>query len=913
MLLVERAEELLLLRRSLDEARGGAGQVVSISGSVGSGKTELTRRLADWAADRGVRVVQTYAAPAGRGASPGIFGQLLEACTSAAELRHAVTAAPAADTLPPQLMLLVCHDLLRSAAEAPLLLIVDDVHQSDPESLRGLLYLVRHCRTAPVMLVLITGECLQQSLPLFHAELSREPNYRQIQLPLLSVEGVAEVLAERLDADAAHRLAPAAHAASGGNPLVVRALLTEHLHIHPTDGPRSLAPGDGSATAVLACLHRIGRAGLEVARAIALLGEHAVPELISRLISRPRNLVDRALAKLSAAGLLGPDRLLCHPAARSVVLSDPNFDDAAELQYGAAELLHAEGEAALRVAEHLIAADRIGRSWHIAVLRQAAEDALADGRADLALQCLDLALRECSDGEERALITAARVRVEWRMNPARAMSHFAGLLDAFEHGCLPDLEAVMLGRALMWHGREEEAARILDAIRSRAHAPEVGEALLSTDHSLRSTHPGSAAVPRERPAAAGPPDRDPAARPLPDAAMWHYLRAGDHATAARFAEDVLRDDRSPDYWRGPHCNALYVLIYVHELERAEYWAARIYRDATPQGYRTWQAMKSAVLAEIARRRGDLPAAERLARGALQLMGPRAWGPQIDLPLSTLIYVLTAMGRHGAAAEWLAYPRPTGATTTRYGLHYLDARAQHHLAMGRHLPALQDFLACGQLMASWDMDIVGIAPWRLGVAEALLQLGRTERAARTLDELAEQPGAAHPLVRGGLLRLRAATVKPRQAVVLLREGADMLESSGSPAELLAALLDLHRVHVELGDSHLAHFTARQIWRTAAQCGAEARARRTLGPEFAAPCPDDGTPSATPDTTYTVLSDAELRVAALAVRGHTNREIASRLYITVSTVEQHLTRVYRKLQVGGRIDLQTRLNPKVLGTA
>ncbi|MBL7502794.1 AAA family ATPase [Frankia sp. CNm7] len=912
MLLVERAEELLLLKRSLDEAEGGAGQVVSISGSVGSGKTELTRRLADWAADRGVRVVQTYAAPAGRGASPGIFGQLLEACTSAAELRRAVTATPAADLLPPQLMLLVCHDLLRSAAQTPLLLIVDDVHQSDPESLRGLLYLVRHCRTAPVMLVLITGECLQQSLPLFQAELSREPNYWQIQLPLLSVAGVAGVLAERLDDATAHRLAPAAHAASGGNPLVVRALLAEHLHDHPADVRRPLAPGDASATAVLACLHRIGQAGLEVARAIALLGEHAAPELISRLISRPRNLVERASAKLSAAGLLGPDGLLCHPGARSVVLSDPNFDDAAELRYGAAELLHAEGEAPLRVAEHLIAADRIGRSCYVPVLRQAAEDALADGRADVALQCLDLALRECPDGEQRALITAARVRVEWRMNPARAMSHFAGLLDAFEHGCLPDLEAVMLGRALMWHGREEEAARILDAIRSRTHAPEVGEALLSTDQSLRSTHPGSAAVPREG-ATARPSDRDPAAGPLPDAAMWHHLRAGDHAAAARFAEDVLRDEKSPDYWRGPHCNALHVLIYVHELDRAEYWATRIYRDAKSHGYRTWQALRSAVLAEIARRRGDLPAAERLARGALQLMGPRAWGPQIDLPLSTLIYVLTAMGRHGAVTEWLAYPRPAGAPTTRYGLHYLDARAQHQLAIGRHLQALQEFLACGQLMASWDMDIVGIAPWRLGVAEALLQLGRTERAARTLDELGEQPGATHPLVRGGLLRLRAAIVKPRQAVVLLRECADLLESSGSPAELLAALIDLHRAHVELGDSHRAHFTARQIWRAATQCGAEARVRRILGPEFAAPCPDHPTPPAAPDTTYAVLSDAELRVAALAARGHTNREIASRLYITVSTVEQHLTRVYRKLQVGGRIDLQTRLNPKVLGTA
>ena len=59
------------------------------------------------------------------------------------------------------------------------------------------------------------------------------------------------------------------------------------------------------------------------------------------------------------------------------------------------------------------------------------------------------------------------------------------------------------------------------------------------------------------------------------------------------------------------------------------------------------------------------------------------------------------------------------------------------------------------------------------------------------------------------------------------------------------------------------------------------------------PDDG------------LSEAERRVAALAARGHTNRQIAGMLYITVSTVEQHLTRVYRKLDVKRRSELPARL--------
>lgn len=46
-----------------------------------------------------------------------------------------------------------------------------------------------------------------------------------------------------------------------------------------------------------------------------------------------------------------------------------------------------------------------------------------------------------------------------------------------------------------------------------------------------------------------------------------------------------------------------------------------------------------------------------------------------------------------------------------------------------------------------------------------------------------------------------------------------------------------------------------------------------------------------------------MAALASMGYSNREIGDRLHITISTVEQHLTRVYRKLNVNSREDLPT----------
>jgi DNA-binding CsgD family transcriptional regulator len=47
------------------------------------------------------------------------------------------------------------------------------------------------------------------------------------------------------------------------------------------------------------------------------------------------------------------------------------------------------------------------------------------------------------------------------------------------------------------------------------------------------------------------------------------------------------------------------------------------------------------------------------------------------------------------------------------------------------------------------------------------------------------------------------------------------------------------------------------------------------------------------TATNLTFSERRTAALAAEGLRNPQIAQRLHVTPSTVEQHLTRAYRKL--------------------
>jgi DNA-binding CsgD family transcriptional regulator len=51
----------------------------------------------------------------------------------------------------------------------------------------------------------------------------------------------------------------------------------------------------------------------------------------------------------------------------------------------------------------------------------------------------------------------------------------------------------------------------------------------------------------------------------------------------------------------------------------------------------------------------------------------------------------------------------------------------------------------------------------------------------------------------------------------------------------------------------------------------------------------------------LTATERRVAALVAEGRKNREIAQALFMSVATVEAHLTRIYRKLDLRSRSEL------------
>ncbi len=63
----------------------------------------------------------------------------------------------------------------------------------------------------------------------------------------------------------------------------------------------------------------------------------------------------------------------------------------------------------------------------------------------------------------------------------------------------------------------------------------------------------------------------------------------------------------------------------------------------------------------------------------------------------------------------------------------------------------------------------------------------------------------------------------------------------------------------------------------------------------------------------LTPGELRIARMAAEGSTNKEIAQALFVTLRTVETHLTHVYRKLDIDSRAALSGVLEESAVAAA
>ena len=125
------------------------------------------------------------------------------------------------------------------AAEAPLLLVVDDAHWADEVSLRWLVYLARRLDGLAAALVVATRPLHVGSSPVL-AMLLTEAGLRRVTPAPLGAEAVAVLVRDALGGDASAAFCAACADLSGGNPLLLGDLVR-------TVATAGLSPDDAGA------------------------------------------------------------------------------------------------------------------------------------------------------------------------------------------------------------------------------------------------------------------------------------------------------------------------------------------------------------------------------------------------------------------------------------------------------------------------------------------------------------------------------------------------------------------------------------------------------------------------------------------------------------------------------------------
>ena len=207
-------------------------------------------------------------------------------------------------------------------------------------------------------------------------------------------------------------------------------------------------------------------------------------------------------------------------------------------------------------------------------------------------------------------------------------------------------------------------------------------------------------------------------------------------------------------------------------------------------------------------------------------------------------------------------------------------------------------ADGNAAESVEIHNPAFVPWRSQAALALHQLGRTEEAqalAREELELSRSWGA--PRTVGVSLRALGLVEGGQAGEQLLREAVEVLEDSPARLEHARALVDLGALLRRGNSRSEARKFLREGVELAHRCGATALVARG-NDELAA---TGAHPRTIMLSGLDSLTASERRVAQMAAEDMSNKEIAQALFVTVKTVEQHLGRVYRKLDIGSRREL------------
>jgi DNA-binding CsgD family transcriptional regulator len=797
-------------------------------------------------------------------------------------------------------------------------LAVDDAHWSDEPSLRFLAYLAKRI-DAVSLLALITSRPAEAGAGRELLEgLAADPATSLVRPAALSEGAVAALVRAGLERDASAGFCAACHRATGGNPFFVRELLwtLDAAGIEPSDEQAirvaEIAP-ETVAKSVLRRLRHLPEPALALARTVAILGDGADPRLAARLADLDEVTVAEAAARLAEADLFSPSGSLefAHPVVRTAVYRSLSPTDRARGHGRAARLLVAQGADTDRVAVHLLATPALEEAWAAEFLRKAASAAVARGAPDVGTAYFERALAQPLSDSARAdlLVDLATAEVA-SLPPPAGIEHLKQALALTEDPRKRALISLELGRAYLATLKIFEAAEVLEGALSDI---EPGERELHERveaQLLTATTMALSLAPR---AERGLADlyEDARAGRLTDRVLLANVAAFTACSREPAAEGAAIAERAlagGELVRGrdplPICFAVNALIFSDRLAAARQVWSDAMAEARRKGSLLMFSFASVFRSHIAWRLGSIAEAEADARAALEL--PEIRDAQVGLPfaISGLIDALIERGELDEAERALVESGITGPLPELLHVTFvLDSRARLRLAQGRPQDALADLHECARLLKGWKIRNPGRVPWRASAALALTALGERDEAIRlALEEIDLARRFEVPRELGIALRAAGLAEGGDRGIELLAEAVQVLEASPAMLEHARALADLGAALRRRGRRSNAREPLRRALDLAHRCGATALADRAHAELIAT----GARPRRAMVTGLDALTASERRVAEMAAKGLTNRQIAQALFVTEKTIEWHLGQAYRKLEIGSRSEL-----PRALG--
>jgi DNA-binding CsgD family transcriptional regulator len=936
LVLLERERELAALDALVAGTAAGRGYVVLVEGPAGIGKSRLLGEVCHRAESHGLRILSGSGGELERDFAFGVVRQLLEPAVtgSVAGQREGLWSGAARFAEPLFAGLdvgvgaadnrsqAILHGLFWLTANlsehAPLLVAIDDLHWADQPSLRFVSYLARRVERLPVLVVLAARPAEPGVSARLAAELiSSVGAATTIRPQPLSCPAVSVIIRAELGPVADDRLCAACHEATGGNPFLLSALVEE---LHDLGQRGEIRPEVvrrlGSARIAVAVLLRVGRLGAPapaVARAIAVLGERAELVYVAALAGVDVAVAGGMVDALVAAAVLERGRPVrfVNPIVRTAIYEDLAACERAQLHARAARLLSENGADIDTVAMHLMAAEGCEDPWTVHTLRAAAAAAIGRGAPETAVGFLRRALREPSAKSLRPVLS-----LELGVAAARAGDPDAAQLlrtavtvatDPVTHASA----AVELAPVLLAAGQIDEAVEVLERGLAAVENADTEFACQVEAYLLLLGVTGAAAYRRLRDRLdrtlerlATLPERY--ARMLLAPVIVHLAyRGGVAAELAACADQALAGGQLVRELSATSMLAyppMLMLSYADRAEEAEQWLDDAFAHSSTRASAVGLAMSSGCRASVRFRRGNLSGAQADAEICLELAVEAGLARFVRMAVAVLVVVFVEQGRLDDAAAALdrlmavAIDDPDGPPG---GSLLRDSRGWLRLARGDAHGALANFDA----IRRWEQDIGSVhavvqVSWRIGAVLAQLRLGERAGALRLAEEqmiLAQHFGA--PSAVGVAQRALGLAQGGPEGIASLTRAVLNLEGSPARLEHARALIDLGAALRRAGQRSQALKPLRQGMDLAHRCGATALAATAHHQLVAA----GARPRRLAVSGREALTPNQQRVAELAAAGMSNLDIAHTLFVTVRTVEMHLSHAYAKLNITSRHQL------------